>query len=553
LDFKEIKMKKVLYISVLTILVSLGSCNKMVNEEPLSEGKVSEFFRSKLDADAAIAGMYGEFQSAMIKTSATGQNQNNITWWGEARSDNWEGRKPTYATSSTNEIDFNALTSGNAYTDWSILYSVISRANLIIKKLPEIKNYVPPGTPGELTPALESSYTAQAYAMRALAYFWIARVWGDAPVRTEPLLDLSQTANQARDPQAKVLDQCKADLQKAYDLTAKNATPTIFYLGEGAICSIAADVYMWQKDYTNAIIWFKRLFAAKGPTGKVYNAAGVTATGAGGAAADLQPGTTWNTQFVTPTSSVESIFTIHWDVIANGCPCMGGVSRTTNEPIIRMADPLWANWPKVSTATYGTTVATTDLRVKQTYNITSATNQPIRDRSFWKFYAGTYIAPTATAGYNFTLNTYASNLPANDQTNVFIPLYRLSGMYLLYAEALNGAGDAANAIKYLNLIKARAGVPTVTVAQYANASAIEAAILQERQFELIGEGVRWFDLVRTDRVMEVMNPILIARQTVAGNPLTGWGTDKRRYYWPLSNTVLYSNNLLVQYAPYNGL
>jgi hypothetical protein len=92
LDFKEIKMKKVLYISVLTILVSLGSCNKMVNEEPLSEGKVSEFFRSKLDADAAIAGMYGEFQSAMIKSSATGQNQNNITWWGEARSDNWEGR-----------------------------------------------------------------------------------------------------------------------------------------------------------------------------------------------------------------------------------------------------------------------------------------------------------------------------------------------------------------------------------------------------------------------------------------------------------------------------
>jgi hypothetical protein len=59
-------MKKILYITVLTILVSLGSCNKMVNEEPLSEGKVSDFFRSKLDADAAIAGMYGEFHDQII-------------------------------------------------------------------------------------------------------------------------------------------------------------------------------------------------------------------------------------------------------------------------------------------------------------------------------------------------------------------------------------------------------------------------------------------------------------------------------------------------------
>jgi hypothetical protein len=547
-------MKKVLYISVLSVLILFGSCNKMVNEEPLSEGKLNEFFRSRLDADAAIAGMYGEFQSAMIKTTPTGQHQNNMTWWGEARSDNWE-RRLAYATNNQNEIDFNGLTANNSFADWSILYSCIGRANLIIKRLPEIKTYVPPGTAGELTPALESSYTAQAYAMRALCYFWIARIWGDAPIRTEPYTDLSQQASQARDPQAKVLQQCKTDLQKAYDLTAKNVNPVIYYLGEGAIASIMADVYMWEKDYPNAIIWFKRLFAAKGATGKVYNASGVTVTGSGGSVDDLQPGTTWNTQFVTPATSVETIFTIHWDVLANGCACMSGVTRTTNEPLIRMADPLWTEWPKVSTAKFGTATATTDLRVKQTYNTSSSTNQPIRDRSFWKFYAGTYIAPTANAGYNFTSTNYGSsgsNLPATDQTNVFITPYRLSGMYLLYAEALNKTGDNINAVKYLNLIKTRAGVPAVTVAQYPDISSLEMAILQERQFELIGEGVRWFDLVRTDRVIEVMDPILKARQLQAGNAQVGWGTDKRRYYWPLSTTVLYSNNLLVQNAPYGG-
>src|SRR5690606_31880607 len=101
-----------------------------------------------------------------------------------------------------------------------------------------------------------------------------------------------------------------------------------------------------------------------------------------------------------------SIFNIHWDFVSNGCACMAGVSRTTNEPQIRMADPLWTEWPKVSTATYGTTTATTDLRVRQTYNITSATSQPIRDRSFWKFYAGTFTPATATAGYSFVTALY---------------------------------------------------------------------------------------------------------------------------------------------------
>jgi hypothetical protein len=547
-------MKKIFAITMLTVAIALGSCNKLVEEKPLSDGLSADFLKSKLDADAAIAGMYGEFQSTMIKSSPSGQYENRITWWGEARSDNWE-RRPVYATNNQNEIDFNALTAINSFADWSFLYSTISRANLLIQKLPLIKNYTTPGTTAELTPALEASYTAQCLAMRALCYFWIARVWGDAPLRTEPYTDATQPATQAKDTQAKILAQCITDLQKAYDLTLKAQTPTVFYIGEGAICATMADIYMWQKDYPNAIIWFKRLFAAKAPTGKVFNSTGLTATGSGGAAADLQPGITWSTQFVTPASSVESIFYIHWDAVANGCPCMAGISKTTNEPLIRMADPLWTNWPKVAVATYGTTTATVDLRVKQTYNTASATNVQQRDRSFWKFYGGTVTPATATAGYTFTSTGYGAsvaNVPATDQTNVYIPIYRLSAMYLLYAEALNKSNDPADAVKYLNLIKARAGVPAVTTAQFADQTALETEILQERQFELIGEGVRWFDLVRTDRVIGIMDPILKARQLTAGNAQTGWGTDKRRYYWPIASTVLYSNNLLVQTPPYGG-
>ncbi|MES2454217.1 MAG: RagB/SusD family nutrient uptake outer membrane protein [Bacteroidota bacterium] len=552
-------MKKIFSIAVLSVLIAFGSCKKAIDEQPISEGLLKDFLHNKIEADAAIAGMYGEFQQTMI---GDGQFRNRMTWWGEARSDNWE-RRLTYATTASNEIDLNGLTEINEHADWSFLYSTIGRANLLIKRLPEIKQFTPVGTVGALTPALENSYMAQSYAMRALCYFWIARVWGNAPIRTEPYLSISEQGEQTQDPQAKVLEQAISDLTKAYELTAKGANTPVWYLGEAAITSILADVYMWRAgttknaaDYAEAIVWFKRLFAAKAPTAKVYNAAGVSATGAGGSVADLQTGATWNAQFANPVTSVETIFNIHWENIANGCACMAGISRTTNEPVIRMADPLWTNWPLVATASYVngsvTTTSTVDIRVKQTYNISSATNQPIRDRSFWKFYAGAFTAATATAPYNFALpnGSYASNLPYNTETNVYIPLYRLSGMYLLYAEALNKVGDRTNAVKYLNLIKTRAGVPTVTVANFSNESLLEMEILKERQFELIGEGVRWFDLVRTDRVKEVMDPILITRQTAAGNPATGWGDDKRRYYWPLATRVLFSNSLLVQNQPY---
>jgi len=548
-------MKKILNITVFSLLLLLGSCKKAIDEQPISEGLLKDFLHNKIEADAAIAGMYGEFQQTMI---GDGQYRNRMTWWGEARSDNWE-RRLTYTVNATNEIDLNGLTEINDYADWSFLYSTIGRANLLIKRLPEIKQFTPVGTVGALTPALESSYMAQSLAMRGLCYFWIARVWGDAPIRTEPYLSIDEQAEQARDPKAKVLEQAISDLTQAYERTVKGANAPVWYLGEAAIAAILADAYMWRAgttknnaDYTEALVWFRRLFAAKAPTGKVYNATGVAANGTGGDVADLQSGPTWNAQFITPMNSVETIFNIHWDNISNGCACMAGVSRTTNEPMIRMADPLWTNWPTVATATYGAITATVDRRVKQTYNITSATSQPIRDRSFWKFYAGTFTAATATAGYNFTLPTasYSGSLPYTTETNVYIPMYRLSGMYLLYAEALNKTGDQLNAVKYLNFIKSRAGVPTVSTAQFASADALEMAILQERQYELIGEGVRWFDLVRTDRVKEVMDPILIARQTAAGNPAVGWGSDKNRYYWPLATRVLFSNSLLVQNQPY---
>jgi hypothetical protein len=49
-----------------------------------------------------------------------------------------------------------------------------------------------------------------------------------------------------------------------------------------------------------------------------------------------------------------------------------------------------------------------------------------------------------------------------------------------------------------------------------------------------------------------MDPVLKQRQNLAGADTIGFGTDKRKYFWPLHRNVLNANNQLVQNPPYGG-
>ena len=530
-------MKKIIFAYIAFCLCFiLGSCKKLVDEKPLSDGTLENFYRSKYDADAAIAAMYGQLQQQMVGEA---QFKNRFTYWGETRSDNFESTPGTGNTVAVREMHYNALTPGNDYTDWTGLYRLIGMANLNILKFPQI-NVIAAGSPkDQLDNATFNSYMAQSYAMRALAYFYIVRIWGDAPLRTTPYLDGTVQPEQARDPQAKLLDQIITDLTTAYELVPKASNAPVWYIGEAAICAMLADVYMWRKDYDNAIIWFKNLFKAKGPVGRVYNAAGTGATGSGGSAADLEPTATWKNVFTNPTGSNEAIFNINWNVNSNGCPCMTAVSSSVNNGPVRVSIEIFKGTNTQGTVlpNYQWVKSTTDIRPKQTFNVNQATMAQV-----WKYYPGSYN----TAGTTYTAVT-------GTDKNVYVTMYRLADQYLLYAEALNKKGDLTNALKYLNLIHVRAGNTAYTPDQFTTEAAMEDAILQERQWELFAEGKRWFDLVRTDHVYQVMDPVMVSRQIFQGAAPDGFGTDKtdkRKYLWPLHRNVLNANNLLGQNPPY---
>lgn len=71
------------------------------------------------------------------------------------------------------------------------------------------------------------------------------------------------------------------------------------------------------------------------------------------------------------------------------------------------------------------------------------------------------------------------------------PLFRLAENYLSLAECYNELGDAANAQRYLNIIRNRAGLPAVEETDQAS---LRALIVREKALEFFEENQRYYDV-----------------------------------------------------------
>lgn len=124
------------------------------------------------------------------------------------------------------------------------------------------------------------------------------------------------------------------------------------------------------------------------------------------------------------------------------------------------------------------------------------------------------------------------------------PILRLADVYLLYAEALNRLNDGPNAeaIQYLNSVRARSGMPGYDPDSYDGASAMEKfhnAIKYERRVEFYLEAQRYFDLRRwkeADDMEFEMTGATIDNGVVSRNNL-GWTNnwDDKLYFHPFHN------------------
>jgi starch-binding outer membrane protein, SusD/RagB family len=108
----------------------------------------------------------------------------------------------------------------------------------------------------------------------------------------------------------------------------------------------------------------------------------------------------------------------------------------------------------------------------------------------------------------FLDSSSAASILSSSDWPINYPLLRGEDVMLMYAEAINEtSGPTAEAIALVNRIRNRAGLANINPTTKAD---FKLALEKERRSEFGFEGLYWYDLVRTGRALDVMNPWLQA-------------------------------------------
>jgi hypothetical protein len=151
----------------------------------------------------------------------------------------------------------------------------------------------------------------------------------------------------------------------------------------------------------------------------------------------------------------------------------------------------------------------------------------------------------------------AMGLGAWDISNRTLILVRLAEIYLSYAECVNEADPAdPDALKYLNLIRERAGIPqygSETLPVPAGQNAMREAIRKERRIELAFENNRFFDVRRWKIAEQTQSGPMYGLNISADLPdflkVVAFETrvfSKRHYFFPIPSNDVNNDKQLVQ-------
>lgn len=511
-------MKKI--VLVLVIALTSGACsNDFIDLAPLSNLNSNTFYKTQQDINQATLSAY-----ASLRTLYNG----SFYRLGEIRSDNttysWLAGNPANEK-GVDEFAAPLLPENGFLKDcWDDSYNTILRCNLVLGRADA-------ATFTSDAEHLRAQYKAEASFVRALAYFWLNRIFGGHAQNGELLgvikVDQEITPVEAyelgRAPLEEIYALIVADLQFAEaNLPPSYSGSDVGRATKGAATALLGKVYMTMAGYplnkgneyySLAIEKFQQV---------VGNSSYALVSG-------------YDNLFdVDNKNSVESLFEIQYMKGApggdTGSPWNNNFApRFSNKEVVLVGDKSGQNAP---TQDMSNAYETGDPRKYVSMRdgwINAQTGAFERDKYVRKYY------DVSTSG--------------SDNGNNWIEL-RLADIYLLYAEALvRVGGDKTTALGYVNKIRERArntpGDPAIDapddlladheLSDFSNDQQLLLAIEQERRVELAFENHRWFDLVRTGRAEEVM----VAEQKADGfNPFT-WSDDALAY--PIPMTVMQSN------------
>ncbi|RED23675.1 SusD-like starch-binding protein associating with outer membrane [Flavobacterium cutihirudinis] len=476
------KKKFLLYAIFFSSLSVFTSCQDDLELTSDSVITSDSFWKTEDDAKAGVNGMYVSFRI---------QTQQNYYLLGGARSAEITGgvQSPLTLANYYN----NNLTPQNIDVEWGGLYTVIHQANLILKYVPQIQ--FSPSTVNE-----QKRYIAQAYSMRALCYFIMARSWGGVPIVTDP----TENSNQSqyiipRNTIEETFAFIKSDVDAAianFPDAANNKTQ----LSAASAYALKADVNLWTAKQLNG---------------------GTTDLNTALTAINAIPGTP------TLMPSFKDVFA--FDKKANA-EVLFAVRYSLGDLPSSLADN-WNQFMFVGPSDFAPLTAAQAVAVFGTLGTGSGNAgisrvQPDITRfnfgaddtrkaaTYQTLYNGTTPVVTGLVKYNGTVDGTIRRFVSD------IIIYRWADILLMKAEIKNALGQDPST--EMNLVMQRADA----TASFTNSTktANDDVILKERLKELAFEGKSWWDIVRFNRTdlvpsmagKQVLFPI--SQNTINFNP-----------------------------------
>ncbi|MFC5409349.1 RagB/SusD family nutrient uptake outer membrane protein [Larkinella bovis] len=378
-----------------------------------------------------------------------------------------------------NQLLIGSYTTDNSVAGsvWQGFYRMIHRANATIDLSEKV---------ADIPAADKARMLAETRFLRAWAYFDLVTMWGNIPLYKNYVTSVEGAL--PRSPEKEVYDFIIADLK-----AAQEALPTTYNadnLGratKGAAQMLLARVYLQQADYANAKTELQKVISSG-----VYSLVDE-----------------YTDNFLEETEfNKESIFEINffpaggnynWDADGNGATSGTETVRTQEYSAIG-----WRNLiPSNSLLNeFEKTATGRDPRFAKSFYVTGDKynldknvltdaaqngNSSVVDgqtiKVSWRKFSLMYKTDQSflTGGINQRIMRYAETL-------------------LAMAEVENELGNTAEAVKYLNMVRARKSVnmPPYPTAAYpvSTKDQVFAAIVHERRVELSGEQVRNRDLLR---------------------------------------------------------
>ena len=506
-------MKKIITIfTVLCLLVILNSCSKKLDLAPESSISDANFWKTPEQVDAFVSGIHSAFRNNVGAFQYLGEMRADIFATDPGSSSVFTGE----ATQGLERLWLNNLDLNNAgVSNYGNFYFNINQINLLISQL---------NTTDIITPVNKNYYLGIAYGMRAFYYFQLNRSWGDVIIKTEPTksLDVSNLAK-AVSPSTEVMKLIKSDIDSSEisfgnDYSFRNKKG---FWSKSATLMLKANVYLWTS----------------------YR-------GGGGGDATIAQNALTNIQSAVPSLTLLPSFA---DVFST-------TNRGNNEIIFAVRGGLNEGELPFRNTFFpqaGLLANFYDSAQNRKFNVTTDNwggllRSPVKISTFNQFNnRDMRKLVTIQPAYNFSGGNYQiagafvskfpgeQNAGARAYTNDY-PIYRYADLLLMLAETKIILGQDPSV--EINRVRARAygsnyQLTTIGFPNQAIDATPKEALLQERFFEFIFEGKRWYDLRR-------MGDSYVYKYT------TILPSESYKLLWPIDRGTLTNNRLLTQTPGY---